>query len=50
MPNLDLLSSINIPGIDDYVADPIIEDGDVTAETGSSAAPAARQRCSAAAV
>jgi transcription termination factor Rho len=41
MPNLDLLSAITIPGIDDYVADPIIEDGDVTAETGSSAAPAA---------
>jgi transcription termination factor Rho len=28
MPNLDLLSSINIPGIDDYVADPIIEEDD----------------------
>ncbi|MFN9116045.1 MAG: Rho termination factor N-terminal domain-containing protein, partial [Bacteroidota bacterium] len=28
MPNLDLLSSISIPGIDDYVAEPIIEDAE----------------------
>jgi transcription termination factor Rho len=26
MPDLDLLSSLKIPGVDDYVADPIIED------------------------
>lgn len=39
MPNFDLLSSITIPGIDDYVADPIVED---TAEfTENAATPAA---------
>ena len=26
MPDLDLLSSLKIPGVDDYVADPIVED------------------------
>ena len=30
MPDLDLLSSLKIPGVDDYVADPIVED-DATA-------------------
>ncbi|MBU6157402.1 MAG: transcription termination factor Rho [Bacteroidetes bacterium] len=39
MPNFDLLSSITIPGIDDYVADPIVEDA---AEfTENAATPAA---------
>jgi transcription termination factor Rho len=47
LPNLDLLSSINIPGIDDYVADPIIEDGDLNLEASEipasgASAPAAR--------
>ncbi|MFN9709780.1 MAG: Rho termination factor N-terminal domain-containing protein, partial [Bacteroidota bacterium] len=36
MPNLDLLSAITIPGIDDYVADPIIEDGDNKGESNFS--------------
>ena len=36
MPNLDLLSAITIPGIDDYVADPIIEDGDNNGESNIS--------------
>lgn len=40
MPNLDLLASINIPGIDDYVADPIIEDGDSAGESEERSAPA----------
>ena len=35
MPNLDLLSAITIPGIDDYVADPIVEDND--SSSGASA-------------
>jgi transcription termination factor Rho len=44
MPNLDLLASINIPGIDDYVADPIIEDHDSNAapEATETTAPAGR--------
>jgi transcription termination factor Rho len=44
MPNLDLLASINIPGIDDYVADPIIEDHDSnsTPEGTGTTAPAGR--------
>ena len=41
LPNLDLLSSINIPGIDDYVADPIIEDGDLNLEASEIPAPGA---------
>ncbi|MFN5334185.1 MAG: transcription termination factor Rho [Bacteroidota bacterium] len=44
MPNLDLLASINIPGIDDYVADPIIEDHDANSapEGTGTAAPSGR--------
>jgi transcription termination factor Rho len=47
MPNLDLLSSINIPGIDDYVADPIIEEGENSFEqadssTAATSTPASR--------
>jgi transcription termination factor Rho len=45
MPELDLLSSLKIPGVDDYVADPIIEE-DATAspaQTPVETAPAEQQ-------
>jgi transcription termination factor Rho len=41
MPNLDLLASISIPGIDDYVADPIVEEGDLNTGGGASASASA---------
>jgi transcription termination factor Rho len=47
MPNLDLLASINIPGIDDYVADPIVEDNDSESETDSTPESAGTGRPSA---
>jgi transcription termination factor Rho len=40
MPDLDLLSSLKIPGVDDYVADPIIEE-DATSTPAQPAAEAA---------
>lgn len=36
MPNLDLISSLNLPGIDDYVAEPIVEEGHTDAAAGKS--------------
>jgi transcription termination factor Rho len=45
MPELDLLSSLKIPGVDDYVADPIIEEDATTspAQTPVETAPAEQQ-------
>jgi transcription termination factor Rho len=44
MPNLDLLSAITIPGIDDYVAEPIVEDNETDNATVTTAptAPAGK--------